>query len=83
MIGLIDDAGDRYKTYISPRNRNYKGNWKPALEAGIGTLLGGIIIKNKAQKLVDADSRVEILKSQEPVDDDACFEMASATFSSK
>ena len=57
LVCFKADNGKVYRTYIAPKNRNYK-NWKNLLKEGI-TLQGLIIIKNS---LIDADSPVKRIK---------------------
>ena len=53
--------GDWLQTDVVPIYRNFK-NWKPVLEAGVGTVVSGLVLKSPNQKTkIDADSPVHIV----------------------
>lgn len=50
------EEGDTYKTALYPTYRNFK-RWKPlVVENKLGACLDGLIVKNKKERLIDADS---------------------------
>ena len=58
LVCFKGDNGKAYRTYVSPKNRNYK-NWNKIIRKE-GIILKGLrILRNN---LIDADSPVEIVK---------------------
>lgn len=55
LLTFKGEDGKSYRSWIDPKNRNFR-HWKSIVEdVPVGTLLDGLVVKNK--NLIDADSR--------------------------
>ena len=62
LVAFKGGDGKSYRSWIYKDCRNFK-NWKPVLDKGEGTIVGNLVIKNKKDRLIDADSLVVTLNS--------------------
>ena len=62
-ITFIDvDTGKTFKTYIQESNRNFS-KWKLIIDnSADGWVLEGLRVKDKTKSLINADSKINVLK---------------------
>lgn len=67
QVNLMDFEGVSYKTYLDPKNFNYK-RWERVLNGPGGCIVSDLNIKNQNKKIINADSKPKIVWSGDPAD---------------